>query len=73
MGSYYGTADATPLYLITLHAAWQASGDLALLERHLETAEGCLHWIDKYGDRDGDGFQVLAAARMRANMVTKRS
>jgi glycogen debranching enzyme len=27
------------------------------LERHLETAEGCLSWIDKYGDRDGDGFQ----------------
>src|SRR5262249_17878094 len=54
---YYGTADATPLYLITLHAAWRATGDLALLQRHLETAEGCLSWIDHYGDRDGDGFQ----------------
>jgi len=54
---YYGTADATPLYLITLHAAWRATGDRALLERHLETAEGCLSWIDDYGDRDGDGFQ----------------
>ena len=54
---YYGTADATPLYLITLHAAWRATGDRALLERHLETAEECLSWIDKYGDRDGDGFQ----------------
>ena len=54
---YYGTADATPLYLITLHAAWRATGDRALLQRHLETAEGCLSWIDKYGDRDGDGFQ----------------
>jgi len=54
---YYGTADATPLYLVTLHAAWRATGDRALLERHLETAEGCLSWIDTYGDRDGDGFQ----------------
>src|ERR1700751_5041705 len=54
---YYGTADATPLYLITLHAAWRATGDKALLERHLPTAEGCLAWIDEYGDRDGDGFQ----------------
>ena len=54
---YYGTADATPLYLITLHAAWRATGDQELLERHLQTAEGCLAWIDKYGDRDGDGFQ----------------
>jgi glycogen debranching enzyme len=54
---YYGTADATPLYLITLHAAWRATGDKTLLERHLETAERCLSWIDEYGDRDGDGFQ----------------
>ena len=54
---YYGTADATPLYLITLHAAWRATGDKALLEHHLPTAERCLTWIDKYGDRDGDGFQ----------------
>jgi glycogen debranching enzyme len=54
---YYGTADATPLYLITLHAAWRAIGDRELLERHLKTAEECLSWIDNYGDRDGDGFQ----------------
>jgi glycogen debranching enzyme len=54
---YYGTADATPLWLITLHAAWRATGDRSLLERHLETAERCLTWIDEYGDRDGDGFQ----------------
>ena len=54
---YYGTADATPLYLIALHAAWRATGDGALIERHLPNAEACLTWIDKYGDRDGDGFQ----------------
>jgi glycogen debranching enzyme len=54
---YYGTADATPLYLITLHAAWRATGDTDLLSQHLDTAERCLAWIDGYGDRDGDGFQ----------------
>jgi glycogen debranching enzyme len=54
---YYGTADATPLYLIALHAAWKATGDRTLIERHLPNAEACLTWIDKYGDRDGDGFQ----------------
>jgi glycogen debranching enzyme len=54
---YYGTADATALYLMTLHAAWRATGDVGLLEQHLQTAEGCLAWIDHYGDRDGDGFQ----------------
>ena len=54
---YYGTADATPLWLITLHAAWRATGDMDLLHRHLGTAEACLAWIDQHGDRDGDGFQ----------------
>jgi glycogen debranching enzyme len=54
---YYGTADATPLYLIVLHNAWRCTGDKTLLERHLATAEKCLAWIDEYGDRDGDGFQ----------------
>ncbi len=54
---YYGTSDATPLYLVALHAAWRSTGDRSLLEKHLRTAEGCLAWIDQYGDRDGDGFQ----------------
>jgi glycogen debranching enzyme len=54
---YYGTADATPLYLILLHTAWRCTGDRQLVERHLDTAERCLDWIDRYGDRDGDGFQ----------------
>jgi glycogen debranching enzyme len=54
---YYGTADATPLWLITLHAAWHATGDRELLVSHLKTAESCLAWIDESGDRDGDGFQ----------------
>jgi glycogen debranching enzyme len=57
---YYGTADATPLYLITLHTAWCCTGERELLERHLATAERCLEWIDRYGDRDGDGFQEYA-------------
>lgn len=54
---FYGTADATPLYLITLHAAWKATGDRALLETYLPNAEAALRWIDEEGDRDGDMFQ----------------
>jgi glycogen debranching enzyme len=54
---YYGTADATPLYLIVLHNAWRCTGDDKLLKRHLATAERCLQWIDESGDLDGDGFQ----------------
>jgi len=54
---YYGTADATPLYLIVLHNAWRCTGETELIKQHLPTAERCLEWIDRYGDRDGDGFQ----------------
>ncbi|MBO0733951.1 MAG: amylo-alpha-1,6-glucosidase [Methylocapsa sp.] len=54
---YYGTADATILYLIVLHTAWRCTGEAQLLEQHLTHAENCLDWIEKYGDRDGDGFQ----------------
>ena len=54
---YFGTADATILYLIVLHTAWKWTGERGLLERHLPNAEACLRWIDEWGDRDGDGFQ----------------
>lgn len=54
---YYGTADATALYLITLHEAWRWLGDDALFRQHLATARRCLEWIDRYGDMDGDGLQ----------------
>ena len=54
---YYGTAAATPLFLITLHITWRCCGDRALLHQHIGTAERCLEWIDRYGDLDGDGFQ----------------
>ncbi len=54
---YYGTADATILYLITLHEAWKWLGDDLLFPRYKEVAMKCLGWIDRYGDRDGDGFQ----------------
>lgn len=54
---FYGTADATILYLIVLSETYRWSGDLKLLKQYREVAEGCLNWIDTYGDLDGDGFQ----------------
>ena len=54
---YYGTADATALYLITLCEAWKWLGDDNLFLQHQEVAEKCLEWIDRYGDLDGDGLQ----------------
>src|SRR5581483_3115365 len=54
---YYGTWDATTLYLIVLHEAWKWLGDDSILRKFRDTAIRCLEWIDKYGDLDGDGFQ----------------
>ncbi|HKR99140.1 MAG TPA: glycogen debranching N-terminal domain-containing protein, partial [Candidatus Dormibacteraeota bacterium] len=57
---YYGTADATPLYLLLLGESFRWTGDSAALANFRETAERCLEWVDRYGDRDGDGFQEYA-------------
>ena len=54
---YYGTADATSLYLVVLHEAWKWLGDAALLREHRHVALRCLKWIDESGDLDQDGFQ----------------
>ncbi|MTJ10946.1 amylo-alpha-1,6-glucosidase [Anabaena sp. UHCC 0204] len=54
---YYGTADATPLYLILLNEAWKWLGDISLLHEQRDVAWRCLEWIDQYGDFDSDGFQ----------------
>ena len=53
---YYGTVDATPLWLILLGATWDWTGDRALLDRLWPHALRALDWIDNYGDLDGDGF-----------------
>jgi len=54
---YYGTADATLLYLVALHETYCWLGDRALVGELLPVAERALAWIDADGDLDGDGFQ----------------
>jgi glycogen debranching enzyme len=54
---YYGTHDATSLYVIVLSYLYQWLGDTAILRRFLPNAEAAMAWVDRYGDRDGDGFQ----------------
>ena len=53
---YYGTHDATSLYVIVLSYLYQWLGDEAVLRRYLPNAEAALRWIDRYGDRDRDGL-----------------
>ncbi|MBA3264179.1 MAG: amylo-alpha-1,6-glucosidase [Thermoleophilaceae bacterium] len=53
---YYGTADATPLWLSLLsdHAGW--SGTLDLFHELRPQVDAALDWMERYGDIDGDGL-----------------
>ena len=53
---YYGSIDSTPLYLVLLAETWRWTDDASLARRLREPAMLALEWIDRYGDRDGDGF-----------------
>jgi glycogen debranching enzyme len=54
---YYGTADATILYLIVLHEYYKWTGDIDLVKEARIIADRCLNWIDEFGDLDHDGLQ----------------
>jgi glycogen debranching enzyme len=53
---YYGTVDATPLYLVLLSEVWRWTDDAALVRELKEPAMRALAWIDEHGDLDGDGL-----------------
>ncbi|NJC64032.1 amylo-alpha-1,6-glucosidase [Planosporangium flavigriseum] len=53
---YYGTADATPLWLILLSEYWRWTADNALVRSMRDNVQAALDWIDLHGDRDGDGY-----------------
>src|SRR5439155_681215 len=53
---YYGSVDATPLFVILYAEYLQWTDDRATAEQLLPAAEAALRWISEYGDKDGDGF-----------------
>jgi glycogen debranching enzyme len=53
---YYGSVDSTPLFLMLASAYYQRTGDRGFIESLWPAIELALEWIDRYGDRDGDGF-----------------
>ena len=67
---YYGSVDATPLFLCLLarHADW--SGNLDLFRELRLPAEAALEWIDRYADLDGDGL-VEYQRRSPQGLVTQ--
>jgi glycogen debranching enzyme len=62
---YFGTADATPLFLVLLDEYHRWSGDDDLVRTLEPHARAALAWIEDSGDADGDGY-VEYACRNRA-------
>jgi glycogen debranching enzyme len=62
---YYGSVDATPLFLILIgrYAAW--TGDLELFESLRDNVELALHWMSTDGDQNGDGYIEYASTSER--------
>jgi glycogen debranching enzyme len=53
---YYGTADATQLWLILLSEYWRWTLDDDFIRELRDNAYAALKWIDEYGDPDHDGY-----------------
>ncbi len=55
-GRYYGSVDATPLFVLLAAAYHARTGDLDLIRKLWPHIEAALLWISRFGDQDGDGF-----------------
>ena len=55
-GRYYGTVDATPLFVMLAAAYYERTGDDGLVADLWPNIEAALAWMETYGDIDGDGF-----------------
>lgn len=53
---YYGTVDATPLFVVLAGRYYQTTGDLDTIREIWPAIERALHWMERCADRNGDGF-----------------
>ncbi|ALA59248.1 putative Amylo-alpha-1,6-glucosidase [Nitrospira moscoviensis] len=67
---FYGTVDATPLFLMLIaeHAAW--TGSLRLFDALRTHVERALAWMDRYGDRHGEGY-LAYVSRAKERLINK--
>jgi len=62
---YYGTADATPLFVMLLGELRRWGLGRAAVDELLPNAERALQWIEEFGDADGDGYVEYKRATTR--------
>ncbi|MFV2061854.1 MAG: glycogen debranching N-terminal domain-containing protein [Gammaproteobacteria bacterium] len=53
---YYGTIDATPLFIVLAGEYYNRTGDEDFIKSIWPNIERALNWIDNFGDRDADGY-----------------
>ncbi len=68
---YYGTVDATPLFIILLHEVYQLSKDVNYLRDMKPHWEAALEWMTNYADLDGDGFLEFKAAEPGKGLIVQ--
>jgi glycogen debranching enzyme len=64
-GLYYGSVDATPLFVMLAGMYYERTGDLETIRTIWPNLQAALRWIAEWGDRDGDGFVEYAARSER--------
>ena len=67
-GRYYGSVDATPLFVMLAGAYYERTGDRAFIAHIWPNIELALQWIDRDGDLDGDGF-VEYSRRAKGGLI----
>ncbi len=69
-GRYYGTVDATPLFVILAGAYHRRTADLEFVRTLWPSVKRALAWMDTHGDPDGDGF--VEYEKRSANGLTQQ-
>ena len=67
---YYGTVDATPLFVMLAGAYFESTYDLDFIRSIWPNIEHALDWLERYGDRDGDG--LIEYARYSTNGLVQQ-
>jgi glycogen debranching enzyme len=68
---YFGSADATPLFLVLLDEYHRWTGDDALVRALEGNARAALSWIENSGDLDGDGYVEYERRNLTTGLVNQ--
>jgi glycogen debranching enzyme len=68
---YFGSADATPLFLVVLDEYERWTGDAETVRRLEGPARAALEWVERYGDVDGDGYIEYQTRNPQTGLVNQ--